>query len=150
LNIFTQALERIGVFATVETIDSAQYRERVDAFDFDMTYTRRGLSLSPGNEQLAYWGMDAADTNGSRNIAGIKNPGIDAMVQVMLTSESREDYLAAVKALDRMLMSGRYVIPLWYSQISRLAHNKEMKRPDMVPAYGDWPGYLPDVWWIEE
>ncbi|MEM6407594.1 MAG: extracellular solute-binding protein [Pseudomonadota bacterium] len=150
LNIFTQALERIGVFATVETIDGAQYRERVDAFDFDMTYTRRGLSLSPGNEQLAYWGMEAADTNGSRNIAGIKNPGIDAMVQVMLTSESREDYLAAVKALDRMLMSGRYVIPLWYSQISRLAHNKEMKRPGVVPAYGDWPGYLPDVWWVQE
>ncbi|MEM7473202.1 MAG: extracellular solute-binding protein [Pseudomonadota bacterium] len=149
LNIFTQALERIGVFASVETIDSAQYRERVDNFNFDMTYTRRGLSLSPGNEQLAYWGTDAADATGSRNIAGIKNPAIDAMVQVMLTSDSREDYLAAVKALDRMLMSGRYVIPLWYSQISRLAHNSEMKRPDMVPAYGDWPGYLPDVWWIE-
>ena len=150
LNIYTQALERIGVFATVDAIDQAQYRERTDQFDYDMTYFTRGLSLSPGNEQLAYWGMDAADQNGSRNMAGIKVPAIDAMVQQMLTVESREDYLAAVKALDRILMSGRYVIPIWYSPISRLAHNKEMKRPDVVPAYGDWPGYLPDVWWVEE
>ncbi len=150
LNIYTQALERIGVFATVDAIDQAQYRERTDTFDYDMTYFTRGLSLSPGNEQLAYWGMDAADTEGSRNMAGIKVPAIDAMVQEMLTVESREDYLAAVKALDRILMSGRYVIPIWYSPVSRLAHNKELKRPDVVPAYGDWPGYLPDVWWIEE
>ena len=150
LNIYTQALERVGIFAKVDAIDSAQYRERIDKFDFDMTYTQRGLSLSPGNEQLSYWGMQAADTEGSRNIAGIKNPAIDAMVQEMLTSESREDYLAAVKALDRILMSGRYVIPIWYSPLSRLAHDAKMKRPDVVPAYGDWPGYLPDVWWIEE
>ena len=150
LNIYTQALERIGVFATVDTIDGAQYRGRIDTFDFDMTYTTRGLSLSPGNEQLSYWGTDAAKTEGSRNIAGITMPAIDAMVQEMLTSESREDYVAAVKALDRILMAGRYVVPLWYSPVSRLAHNKEMKRPDYVPAYGDWPGYLPDVWWIEQ
>lgn len=150
LNIYTQALERIGVFATVDTIDGAQYRERIDTFDFDMTYTTRGLSLSPGNEQLSYWGMDAATTQGSRNIAGIKQPAIDAMVQEMLTADSREDYVAAVKALDRILMAGRYVVPLWYSPVSRLAHNREMKRPDYVPAYGDWPGYLPDVWWIEQ
>ncbi len=150
LNIYTQALERIGVFAKVDTIDGAQYRERIDGFDFDMTYTTRGLSLSPGNEQLAYWGTEAAKTNGSRNIAGINMPAIDAMVQQMLTVESREDYLAAVKALDRILMAGRYVVPLWYSPVSRLAHAKELKRPDYTPAYGDWPGYLPDVWWVEQ
>lgn len=149
LNIYAQALERIGVFVTVETIDSAQYRERTDQFDFDMTYFRRGVSLSPGNEQLAYWGTDAAKTNGSRNLPGITLPAVDAMVQEMLTAESREDYVAAVKAMDRMLMAGRYVIPIWYSPISRLAHNKEMKRPDVTPAYGDWPGYLPDLWWVE-
>jgi len=119
LNIYAQALERIGVFVTVETIDSAQYRERTDQFDFDMTYFRRAM------------------------------PAVDAMVQEMLTAESREDYVAAVKAMDRMLMAGRYVIPIWYSPISRLAHNKEMKRPDVTPAYGDWPGYLPDLWWVE-
>jgi len=98
LNIYAQALERIGVFVTVETIDSAQYRERTDQFDFDMTYFRR----------------------------------VDAMVQEMLTVSSREDYLAAVKAMDRMLMAGRYVIPIWYSPISRLAHNKEMKRRRVI------------------
>lgn len=150
LNIYRQALERIGVFATVDTIDSAQYRERIDRFDFDMTYSTRGLSLSPGNEQLAYWGIEAADTEGSRNLPGIKSQAAEAMVQQMLTVESREDYVAAVKALDRILTAGRYVIPIWYSPVSRLAHDKKMQRPDVVPAYGDWPGYLPDVWWVEE
>ena len=150
LNIYKQALERIGVFATIDTIDSAQYRERTDRFDYDMTYFTRGLSLSPGNEQLAYWGIEAADTEGSRNMPGIKSQAAEAMVQQMLTVESREDYVAAVKALDRILTAGRYVIPIWYSPVSRLAHNKELKRPDVVPAYGDWPGYLPDVWWVEE
>lgn len=150
LNIYTQALERIGIFATIDVIDGAQYRERTDTFDFDMTYYRRGLSLSPGNEQTAYWGTKAATTNGSRNWAGINMQAVDAIVQEMVTVESREDYVAAVKALDRILMAGRYVIPIWHSPISRLAHNKELKRPDVTPAYGDWPGYLPDVWWVEQ
>jgi peptide/nickel transport system substrate-binding protein len=150
LNIYTQALERLGIFAKVTKVDSALYRERTDRFDFDMTYYTRGLSLSPGNEQLAYWGIKAADTERSRNAMGMKSNAAEAMINTMLTSEDREDYVAAVRALDRILTSGRYVIPIWYSNISRLAHAKELKRPDYVPAYGDWPGYLPDVWWIEE
>ena len=150
LNIYTQALERLGIFAEVTAVDDAQFRERRDKFDFDMTYNLWGLSLSPGNEQYAYWGRESADIAGSRNLMGADNPAIDAMIGKMLNSESQHDYLAAVKALDRILMSERYVVPIWFNKISRLAHSSKMKKPDYVPAYGDWPGFLPDVWWVEE
>ncbi|MDD9923094.1 MAG: extracellular solute-binding protein [Boseongicola sp.] len=151
VDIFSSALGRMGITPTVATTDSAQYKERTNTFDFDMTWYRRGVSLSPGNEQLLYWGTDAASTEGSRNWAGITNPAIDGIVQSMLTSPSQDDYRAAVKALDRVLISGRYVIPVWHSPIARIAHAKSLKYPaDTLPMYGDWIGFQPDVWWSEE
>jgi peptide/nickel transport system substrate-binding protein len=149
VNIYVEALARLGIVSTVTTVDSAQYRERIDNFDFDMTDITRGLSLSPGNEQRLYWGCDLAETTGSRNLMGACHPAIEAMIDQMLTSASQEDYRAAVHALDRVLMSERYVIPFWYSPISRLAHNAELKFPDYIPIYGDWIGWQPDVWWVE-
>ena len=149
VNIYVEALERLGITPTIATIDSAQYRERTDAFDFDMTYFRRGVSLSPGNEQRLYWGCEMAETQGSRNLMGACHPAIEAMIDRMLTSESQDDYVAAVRAMDRVLMSERYVIPFWYSQISRLAHNAELRYPETLPIYGDWIGWQPDVWWVE-
>ena len=150
LNIYIEALERLGIFATVTSIDSAQYKERTTEYDFDMTYYTRGLSLSPGNEQLAYWGAKGVDEPGSRNWMGMNVPAAEAMIETMLTSDSQDDYRAAVKALDRILTAGRYVIPIWYSKYSRLAHDKELRYSDRLPAYGDWIGFLPDVWWHEE
>ena len=149
VNIYVEALARLGIVPTVTTVDSAQYRERIDNFDFDITDITRGLSLSPGNEQRLYWGCDLAETTGSRNLMGACHPAIEAMIDQMLTSASQEDYRAAVHALDRVLMSERYVIPFWYSPISRLAHNAELKFPDYIPIYGDWIGWQPDVWWVE-
>ena len=149
VNIYVEALERLGITPSIATIDSAQYRERTDAFDFDMTYFRRGVSLSPGNEQRLYWGCEMAETLGSRNLMGACHPAIEAMIDRMLTSESQDDYVAAVRAMDRVLMSERYVIPFWYSQISRLAHNAELRFPETLPIYGDWIGWQPDVWWVE-
>ncbi len=150
INTYRESLDRLGISPTVTTIDSAQYRERTDAYDFDMTYFQRGVSLSPGNEQRLYWGCEMADTPGSRNLMGVCHPAIEAMVDVMLTSESQDDYRAAVRAMDRVLTSGRYVIPIWYSPISRIAHNVELRYPDRLPIYGDWLGFQPDVWWVEE
>ncbi|MEM7723050.1 MAG: extracellular solute-binding protein [Pseudomonadota bacterium] len=150
VNIYTEALERLGITPTLATVDSAQYRERVDAFDFDMTYYRWGVSLSPGNEQYGYWGCEAAEAEGSRNLQGVCNPAIDAMIDRMLNSESQDDYIAAVRAMDRVLMSERFVIPFWGSPISRLAHNAELRFPEALPIYGDWIGWQPDVWWVEE
>ncbi|RLJ41847.1 peptide/nickel transport system substrate-binding protein [Litoreibacter meonggei] len=148
-NIYKEHLERLGVFPTITVVDSAQYRERTDAYDFDMTHFIRGLSLSPGNEQMSYWGSDGVVSPGSRNLMGMNSPAAEAMIQTMLTSESQEDYRAAVKALDRILTAGRYVVPLWYSNVSMLAHDANLKFPDTLPVYGDWIGFQPDVWWSE-
>lgn len=146
-DIYASALTRLGIDVTIEQIDSAAYKERTQVFDFDMTYYIRGLSLSPGNEQSLYWGSDAATTEGSRNWMGVQSPAIDAFVSELVNATSREDFLAATRALDRTLTSGRYVIPFWYSNISRLAHDKNLAYQEPVMAYGDWIGFLPDVWW---
>ncbi len=150
VDIFSGALSRLGIEPTVTTVDSAQFTERTNAFDFDMSWYTRGLSLSPGNEQSLYWGSAAADQEGSRNWMGVKSPAIDGLIQTMLTSTSGEDFLAATRALDRVLTSGRYVIPIWHNPVSYLAHAKELKYPETLPIYGDWIGFQPDVWWYEE
>ena len=80
---------------------------------------------------------------------GMNSPAAEAMIQEMLSADSQQDFRAAVKALDRVLTSGRYVIPFWYSNVSRLAHKAELHYPETVPMYGDWLGFLPDVWWVE-
>ncbi len=149
--IYAEALERLGIDVVITNIDDAQYKERTDAFDFDMTWYRRGLSLSPGNEQYAYWGSEAAETPGSRNLMGMKVPAAEAMIAEMLTADSQDDYRAAVRALDRILTAGRYVIPVNHNPVARLAHDATLKyRADRLPMYGDWIGFQPDVWWIEE
>ncbi len=150
IDMYVESLARIGVIPTVTVADSAQFKERTDQYDFDMTYYRRGLSLSPGNEQYNYYGSEDADTPGGRNLMGIKSSAVDAMIGRLLTSESQDDFVAAVKALDRVLTTGRYVIPIYQWNISRLAHAKELKYPDYIPVFGDWPGWQPDVWWYEE
>ncbi len=150
VDIYTAALSRLGIFPKITAIDSAQYKERTNVFDFDMTWYTRGMSLSPGNEQTLYWGSEAATTDGSRNWMGVQSPAIDAMIDTLLTSTSREDFLAATRALDRALISGRYVIPVWFDPVARLAHVKELKYPSTLPIYGDWLGFQPELWWYEE
>ncbi|SHH16778.1 extracellular solute-binding protein [Marivita hallyeonensis] len=150
IDLFTQSLERMGISPTVTTIDSAQYKERTNNYDFDMTYYRRGLSLSPGNEQMLYWGCDGVEAPGTRNWMGMCSPAAEAMIDTILNSRSREEFLAATRALDRVLTTGRYVIPIYQWNISRVAHVKELKYPEELPIYGDWIGWQPDVWWWEE
>lgn len=151
VDLYVSALQRLGINPTVTTIDSAEYTERTNTFDFDMTWYQRGVpSLSPGNEQFLYWGSEAADVEGSRNWAGIQSPAVDAIISQLLVSESTDDYRAAVKALDRTLISGRYIVPIWHQPIARLAHVKELRYSDTLPMYGDWIGFQPDVWWYEE
>jgi peptide/nickel transport system substrate-binding protein len=151
INIYTQALERLGVTPQVTVVDSAQYRERTDLYDFDMTYFARGVSLSPGNEQRLYWGSDGVTEPGTRNLMGVNDPAVEAMIAEMLIADSQDDYRAAVRALDRVLTAGRYVIPLWHAPIARIAHVRELRYPaDTLPIYGDWLGFQPDVWWYEE
>ncbi len=150
IDMYVQSLERVGIRARVASADSAQYEERTDAYDFDMTYYRRGLSLSPGNEQYLYWGDESVDTPGGRNLMGVSSPAIDGLIELILTSESQDDFVAAVKALDRVLTTGRYVIPIYQWNISRLAYDARLHYPEEMPIFGDWPGWQPDVWWWEE
>jgi peptide/nickel transport system substrate-binding protein len=149
MDIYQQALERLGITLTTEVLDSAQYKERTQVYDFDMAYYRRGLSLSPGNEQLLYWGAYGVEQPGTRNWMGMNSPAAEVMIAKLVGSTSREEFLAAVKALDRILTAGRYVIPIHTSSFSRLAHVKEIKYSQRLPMYGDWIGFLPDVWWYE-
>ncbi|WP_306150897.1 extracellular solute-binding protein [Roseovarius sp. MMSF_3281] len=150
MDIYARALERLGITLVVQSTDKAQYNERQRVYDFDLTFARWSLSLSPGNEQLYYWGSDAGDQPGSRNLMGMKSPAAEAMIQKMLTARSREDFTAAVRALDRVLISGRYVIPIHSYAIGRIAHLRELRYPqDRLPIYGDGIGFLPTVWWHE-
>ncbi len=149
IDIYAQALERLGVTMRVDKIDNAQFEERKAAYDFDMTTYRRALSLSPGNEQYLYFGSAGVDAPGTRNLMGANSPAIDALIDTLLTSTSREDFVAATRALDRVLTSGRYVIPIWQFDVGRIAHVKEMQFPETLPIYGDMLGFMPDVWWYD-
>lgn len=150
VEIYARALERLGINLTPEPVDNAQYFERQSSFDFDLTRIRRELSLSPGNEQRLYWGSTAAEQLGSRNLMGVASPAVDAMIDRMLTVEEPEDFVAATRALDRVLTAGRYVIPFWSFDKGRIAHARELQFPETLPIYGDRTGFMPDVWWYQE
>lgn len=149
-NIYVEALKRLGIEAKLTTVDSAQYKERTTAYDFDMTHHIRSLSLSPGNEQMQYWGAAGVTEPGTRNWMGMNSPAAEAMIATMLSSTDRADFVSAVQALDRILITGRYVVPVWYSNISRLAHARQLHFPEKLPIYGDWLGFQPEVWWYQE
>ncbi len=149
-DIYVEALKRLGMDVRVSQIDSAQYTERTNNFDFDMTYFVRGLSLSPGTEQRLYWGSEAAHVPGSRNLIGVESPAIDALIERLLNSREQDDFVATTRALDRVLIAGRYVVPFWFNDRARIAHATELKYPDHLPVYGDWIGFQPDVWWWED
>lgn len=149
VQIYVSALKRLGIAAQAVTIDSAQYVQRTSAYDFDMTPYAVSLSLSPGNEQTLYWGSVGVTEPGTRNLMGANQPAIDALINGMLTATTHADFVADVQALDRVLTTGRYVIPIWFDAVSRLAHVKELKYPKTLPIYGDWIGFLPNVWWYE-
>lgn len=148
--IYAAALKRLGIDVRITSVDSAQYKQRTNDYDFDMTHFIRSLSLSPGNEQMLYWGAAGVTEPGTRNWMGMNSPAAEAMIQKMLTSTDPADFTAATRALDRLLTTGRYVVPIWYSDVSRIAHAKTLRYPETLPIYGDWLGFQPDVWWYEK
>jgi len=151
MDIYAHALERLGIRLDVQSTDKAQYSERERRYDFDLTFMRRSLSLSPGNEQRFYWGSGVADQPGSRNLMGMQSPAADAMIDAMLKARSRTDFIAATRALDRVLTAGRYVIPIHNYAVGRIAHLRELRYPeDNLPIYGDGIGFLPEVWWYQD
>jgi len=149
INIYSDALKRLGITVKISNVDAAQYSARKNNYDFDVMHYRRLFSLSPGNEQWLYWGRDGVTTPGSRNYMGMNSPAAEAMIDAMLSATEQSDFVAAVKALDRILTTGRYVIPLWDTVSSRIAYKSELHFPDTLPMYGDWTGFAPDVWWAD-
>ncbi|WFU16275.1 extracellular solute-binding protein [Bradyrhizobium sp. CB3481] len=138
-------LERLGMTVSIRTVDSVQYQNRLRSFDFDVTTTVWGQSLSPGNEQRDFFGSDAADRPGSRNRPGIKNPAVDALIERIIFAKDRADLVAACKALDRVLLWNCYVVPQFAAGFERAARWDRLSRPDPLPKYGV-TGF-PNLWW---
>jgi microcin C transport system substrate-binding protein len=139
-------LKKLGITVTMRTVDTAQYQNRIDNFDFDMTVGNFGQSLSPGNEQYDFWGSAKADVNGSRNIIGIKDPVVDALIQQIITAPDREELIHRTRALDRVLLAGHYLIPNWHIGAHRIAYWDKFGKPAISPKYGMG---VPDTWWFD-
>jgi peptide/nickel transport system substrate-binding protein len=140
---FSSNLARAGIEAQVRLVDAVQYDQRRVSFDFDMIQYGWEQSLSPGNEQSFYWGSAAADQQGTRNYMGVRSAGIDAMIAALLAARQRTDFVAAVRALDRLLMSGFYVVPLFYLPDQWVARWTSIAHPERTSL----SGYLPETWW---
>ncbi len=138
-------LEKLGVEARIRLVDTAQYQNRTDAFDYDVIVGTVGQSLSPGNEQRDFWTTASADIPGSRNYAGIRDPVVDALVEKVIAAPDRRGLIAATRALDRVLLSGHYVIPHWHIRHFRVAYWDKLARPEITPKYG--LGF--DTWWVD-
>jgi len=142
---FAPMLKRAGVDLRVRMVDAVQFDQRRINFDFDMIQNRWDQSLSPGNEQAFYWGSAAADEPGTRNYMGMRSKAADAMIAALLKARLRADFVAAVRALDRVLMSGIYVVPLYHLPGQWVARWSTVRHPDATSL----AGYLPEAWWRE-
>jgi microcin C transport system substrate-binding protein len=140
-----QWLERLGMSVRVRTVDPAQYQARIDAFDYDMTVDSMGQSLSPGNEQRDYWTCQKARENGSQNVAGICDPVVDELVELVVSAPDREELVARTRALDRVLLHHNFVIPQWHGRVFRIAWWDKFGRPERNPRYA----LGLDSWWVD-
>lgn len=139
------ALERLGIAVTLRAVDNAQYQNRLRQWDFDIINNLWAQSLSPGNEQRYFWGSESADTPGTRNFPGIKNPAVDALIERVIFAKNRGELVAATRALDRVLLWNHYVVPQFYLFKQRTARWDRFARPDILPKYGVHG--FPTVWW---
>jgi microcin C transport system substrate-binding protein len=130
----------------VRTVDATQYANRLHHYDFDMTVALFGQSEAPGTEQRHYWGSAAADTPGGRNLAGVRDPAVDAAVQLLIEAKDRDSLVARTRALDRLLQWGYYAVPHWHTKIDRVAYRSWLARPARSPKNGV------DIttWWARE
>lgn len=141
-----QNLNRLGIDVDIRTVDSSQYIERIKTFDFDVIVNVWGQSMSPGNEQLNFWGSEAADRQGSRNFGGIKNPAADALIAKIIQADDRQSLVAATRALDRVLQWNHYVIPQWHLNYDRLIFWNKFGRPETLPIQGNQ--FF--AWWVDD
>ena len=145
--IYQRTLEKLGIAVTIRALEADQIQSRKQNFDFDVLIGVTGFTgtLSPGIEQIGRWGSSSANKEGSFNLAGVANPAIDAMIETMLKAREKEDFVAAVRALDRLLISGNYMVPMQHNSDQWLAFAKRLKHPEKTPIFG----YQLPVWWSQ-
>jgi microcin C transport system substrate-binding protein len=144
---YLENLKRLGIDATARSIDIAQYQRRREEFDFDMIVSTFGQSESPGNEQRNMWTTRAAETKGSNNLTGVKNPALDQLVELLITADTREDLITRTRALDRALQWSHLVVPNWHVRTDRVAYWDRFSRPP--PHEGRKIGYAMGTWWVD-
>jgi microcin C transport system substrate-binding protein len=145
---YKPSLERLGIDISLRVVDNVQFQNRLRTWDFDIVVGSWPESLSPGNEQRDYWGSQAADRVGSQNLVGIKNPAVDALIERIIFAKSRNELVAAAKALDRVLLWNHYVVPQFNYNKDRTARWDRFGRPDELPKYGSMGGF-PTLWWFD-
>ena len=143
---YIKNLQAIGVPASIRRVDSAQYQRRVKAFDFDVVTSRFVMRLTPGNEMRNYWASENANVEGSVNLAGIKDPVVDALLDKVVEAKSREELGAATRAIDRVLRAGHYWVPQWYKASHHIAYWDKFSGPETKPKYSRG---APDTWWYD-
>jgi peptide/nickel transport system substrate-binding protein len=140
---FARDLKRAGITANLRNVDAVQFDRRKLTYDYDMIENRWDQSLSPGNEQAFYWGSAAADIDGTRNYMGVRSPAIDAAIAALLQARERPEFVSHVRTLDRILISGFYVVPLFYLPEQWVARSSAIEHPAATSLFG----YLPETWW---
>lgn len=146
---FARNLQKLGVDISYRTVDASLYQRRVDSFDFDMVVSSFPASQSPGNELFSMFHSKAAEQKGSRNLAGIKDPVVDALIEKIVSSELRADLIVATRALDRVLLFGEYMVPNWYINIHRVAYWDKFGIPKTTPLYYDPENWMMKSWWVK-
>ncbi len=143
--IYQRTLEKIGIEVTIRSLDGDQIQSRKQRFDFEVLIGSSGFnnSLSPGIEQIGRWGSAAAKAEGSFNLAGVADPAVDAAIDAMLRARSKEDYVAAVRVLDRLLISGNYMVPMQHNDQQWIAYWNYLEHPQKTPIFG----YQLPTWW---
>jgi len=147
VNPFVASLKKIGIEARIRTVDASQYVNRTRSFDYDVIWAVWAETMNPGNEQAEYWGSKSAQRQGSRNYAGIADPAVDALIARITSAADRDEQVAGVKALDRVLLANHFVVPLFYSGEAKIAYWNRINRPQTLPEFGTG---FPDSWWSKQ
>lgn len=146
---FARNLKRLGINVNYRTVDASLYQRRIDKYDFDMVVSSFPASQSPGNELFSMFHSSAAIKKGSRNLPGINDPVVDALIEKIVASESRKDLVIATRALDRVLLFGEYMVPNWYINVHRVAYWTKFGKPKTTPLYYDPNNWMIKSWWLK-
>jgi microcin C transport system substrate-binding protein len=147
---FARNLEKLGIRITYRTVDNALYQRRSDTFDFDMTVESFSQSQSPGNELVSLWHSSSADQEGARNVIGIKDPAVDALIEKLIYAADRKHLVSAAHALDRVLLHGEYLVPNWYIATHRVAYWNKFDYPETLPLYYRAETWMLRTWWFRQ